>query len=283
MNSILNSQHEKILQVQKEAWNKSSAGWKKWDQMMMEFLEPFGSEMIRMLNLKDDAKVLDVGTGTGEPGLTIASIVKNGSVTATDLSEEMLNIANEHARARGLINFSTVSSNSEDLPFEDDSFDAVTCRFSFMFFPDMSHSLAEMVRVLKPGGKVAAAVWNSGDKNFWVSNSMEIMIRMLQLNPPVPGGPGIFRCAQLGMMADLFRNTGLKDVEEREIRSKLSCSTVETYWNFITEAASPVAFSKAEEPMKAQIKESVIGRLREKCGEGNIALDSSATIICGKK
>ena len=73
-------QLEKIREVQKEAWNKSSVGWKKWDDVFMEFLKPMLEEMIKMLHLKDDGLVLDVATGTGEPGLTIASILKNGKV-----------------------------------------------------------------------------------------------------------------------------------------------------------------------------------------------------------
>src|SRR5439155_23386772 len=97
-------QHEKIREVQKEAWNKSSAGWKKWDDINMKFLKPMSDEMIRMLGLKEDDIVLDVATGTGEPGLTIASILKNGKVTGTDLSEKMLAVAEENARKGGLKN-----------------------------------------------------------------------------------------------------------------------------------------------------------------------------------
>jgi ubiquinone/menaquinone biosynthesis C-methylase UbiE len=95
-------QLEKLREVQKDAWNKSSAGWKKWDDIVMEFLKPMSDEMIRMLRLKDDDIVLDVATGTGEPGLTIASILKNGKVTGVDLSEKMLAVAEENKRKRGI-------------------------------------------------------------------------------------------------------------------------------------------------------------------------------------
>ena len=106
----MESQLEKIKEVQKEAWNKSSAGWKKWDDIVMEFLKPMSDEMIRMLRLKDDDTVLDVATGTGEPGLTIASILKNGKVTGVDLSEKMLAVAEENKRKRGIKNFETICS-----------------------------------------------------------------------------------------------------------------------------------------------------------------------------
>ena len=104
----MEQQLEKIKEVQREAWNKSSAGWKKWDELMMRFLQPMTKEMISMLQLKDSDHVLDLATGTGEPGLTIASGMKSGKVTATDISENMLAIANENAARRSINNFETV-------------------------------------------------------------------------------------------------------------------------------------------------------------------------------
>src|SRR5688572_4814355 len=84
----MEAQLEKIREVQKEAWNKSSSGWKKWDDLMMNFLKPLNTEMIRMLNLNDTDIVLDVATGTGEPGLTIASLLKSGKVVGIDLQKK---------------------------------------------------------------------------------------------------------------------------------------------------------------------------------------------------
>src|SRR6266404_889887 len=133
---------EKIREVQKEAWNKSSAGWKKWDDIKMKFLKPMSDEMIRMLGLKDDDIVLDVATGTGEPGLTIASILKNGKVTGTDLSEKMVAVAE------------AICCDVSSLPFVNDTFTAITCRLGFNLFSDMNLALSEMIRVLKPGCRI---------------------------------------------------------------------------------------------------------------------------------
>src|SRR5688572_18776680 len=151
---MMNSQHEKIREVQKEAWNKSSLGWKKWDPVMMGFLQPICDEMIRMLEINESDAVLDVATGTGEPGLTIASKLVHGHVIGTDLSEEMLKMAHQNAVERGITNFQTICCDESGLPFEDLSFDAISCRLGFMFFPDMQLALKEMIRVLKPGGKI---------------------------------------------------------------------------------------------------------------------------------
>jgi ubiquinone/menaquinone biosynthesis C-methylase UbiE len=279
----MEDQLKKIREVQKDAWNKSSVGWKKWDSMFMAFLRPMTNTMIEMMNIADNAHILDVATGTGEPGLTIASMLKNGKVTGTDLSEKMLEVANENAVNRGITNFETVCCDVSSLPFENDTFDAVSCRLGFMLFPDMQMALQEMIRVLKTGERIVAAVWSTPEKNFWVANSMATMISKLQLNPPAPGVPGIWRCSQPGLMADLFRKAGLKNVQQKEVTGKLFCGTTETYWNFITETSSPVAFFKADETLKLQIKEEIVERIKAKYPHGNIALDSCAIIISGKK
>src|SRR4030095_12170043 len=231
---------DKIREVQKDAWNKSSVGWKKWDSMFMAFLQPMSDEMIRIMNIADYYNILDVATGIGEPGLTIASMLKNGKVTGTDLSEKMLEVANENAANRGIANFETVCCDVSSLPFDNATFNAVSVRLGFMLFPDMQLALQEMMRVLKTGGHIVASVWSTPEKNFWVANSMGTMISRLQLNPPGPGVPGIFRCSQPGCMTDLFRNAGLKNVREKEVAGKLNCETLEIYWNFITETSSPV-------------------------------------------
>src|SRR5688572_27140414 len=212
---------EKIRDTQKESWNKSSSGWKKWDDMFMSFLRPVGEEMIRMLRVSGDDYIMDVATGTGEPGLTIATLLSSGKVIGTDLAEDMLTIARENALKRGLQNFETACCDVSALPFKDESFDSICCRCGFMFFPDMEIALKEMIRVLKPGGRIVAAVWNVPEKNFWISASMQTMIEKLQLKSPVNGAPGLFRCAQPDLMADMFKKNGLKEIEEKEIIGKL--------------------------------------------------------------
>ena len=166
----MEAQLEQIREQQKETWNKFSAGWKKWDEQMMDFLRPMGTEIIRLLQPADNDVVLDVASGTGEPGLTIASMLTHGKVISTDVAEEMLKIAKENAEKRRIKNFETKAADVCELPFDDNSFDAISCRFGFMFFPDMLMAAKEMARVLKPGGRIATSVWNVPEKNFWITS-----------------------------------------------------------------------------------------------------------------
>ena len=279
----LEPQLEKIRETQKESWNKSSQGWKKWDETTMRFLKPLGDEMINLLQLKTNDHILDVATGTGEPGLSMASLVKDGKVIGTDLSTEMLIIARENASKRGITNFETVCCDVSEMPFEDNTFDAISCRLGFMFFPDLQLALRELIRILKPGGRISTTVWNVPEKNPWISISMNTMISKLELNPPPPGAPGLFRCASPGFMTNLFRTEGLKTIVEKEVQGNLVCDSLETYWSFITEVACPMAFKQADDAIKNLIKDEVLEKIQQVNPVRGIQLGSSAIVISGEK
>ncbi|MEP7377390.1 MAG: class I SAM-dependent methyltransferase [Chitinophagaceae bacterium] len=281
----MQAQLEQIRDQQKESWNKISGGWKKWDGMVMDFLKPMGDEIIRLINPKGDDFVLDVASGTGEPGLTIATMLTGGRVVINDFAEDMVVIARENAIRKGIANFETDTSDISELPFADNTFDAISCRFGFMFFPDMLLAVKEMVRVLKPGGRIATSVWNIPEKNFWVTAIMGSINKNLQLPPALPGAPGMFRCAQKGFMRDLFVQAGLRNLCETEIDGKLDCGDAEGYWNFMSEVAGPVAaaLSKVDDEMKDKIKNDVFLSVKQKYPEDKTMVDSSAIVIYGEK
>jgi ubiquinone/menaquinone biosynthesis C-methylase UbiE len=281
----MEQQLEEIREQQKASWNKFSPGWKKWDELMMDFLKPMGDEIITLLNPKTTDVVLDIAAGTGEPGLTIATMVTNGKVIITDLSDDMLTIARENALLRGITNIETKACDVCELPFEDNTFDAISCRFGFMFFPDMLLAAKEMMRVLKPGGRIATAVWNGPEKNFWITAAMGTINRNMELPPPPPGSPGMFRCAKDGLIADLFQQAGLKNTKQVEVTGQLNSNTADNYWNLMTEVAAPIvaALSKADDAMKAKIKTEVFDAINQKYPDGKVQIDSSALVIYGEK
>lgn len=275
---------EAIREQQKASWNRFAAGWKKWDPVTMEFLQPMKEAIIRYLQPNDGQKILDIAAGTGEPALSIAASNKGGTVTITDISEEMMEIAREKAIAKKLTNIETVICDASDLPFENGSFDAVSCRFGFMFFPDMQLAANEIYRVLKPGGRFATTVWNFPEKNFWVTAIMGTIMRLMEIPPPPPEVPGMFRCCKPGRMKDILEKAGFSDIEEREILSTLKTKSVDQYWEMMTEIGASVvaALSQADDGMRSKIKEEVFLLLKQKCPE-IVALEASAIIITARK
>jgi ubiquinone/menaquinone biosynthesis C-methylase UbiE len=201
-----------IRDQQQQTWDKFSPGWKKWDTWTMNFLRPMGEEIIHALQITDTDQVLDVATGTGEPGLTIARLARHGHVTGFDLSDGMLAVAREKATQLDLTNYEAVAGDVCALPFADQRFDAISCRMGFMFFPDMQLAAQEMYRVLKPGGRLATCVWSAPPHNPWITTMIGAVSSQLSLPAPVPQAPGMFRCAQPGLLAGLLEKAGFQNV-----------------------------------------------------------------------
>ncbi|HEY9000320.1 MAG TPA: class I SAM-dependent methyltransferase [Mucilaginibacter sp.] len=278
-------QQEQIREQQKQLWNKVSPGWKIWNQFIMQFMRPMGDAIIERLKIKEDDIVLDVAAGTGEPGLTIAAIVKNGKVTGTDLSEEMLQIAEANAAAKGLKNYSTTPSDVCALLFEDNTFTKISSRMGFMFFPDMQQAANEMYRVLKPGGRVAIAVWSGPEKNFWYTIMASVMSKYIETPQPAPDAPGMFRCAKPGVMTNIFTQAGFKHVGEQEITGKVDFIDADTYWKNRTELSETIiaTLAKLDEATVAAIKNDVYALINANSTNGRALLDFGATIIYGEK
>jgi ubiquinone/menaquinone biosynthesis C-methylase UbiE len=280
----MNPQLEEIRDQQKQSWNKFSPGWKKWDDLTMDFLRPMGEEIISTIDPAGKNMILDIAAGTGEPGLTIAAMTPAGKVIITDLAEDMLMIARENAAKRNIRNIETVACDVCELPFNDNSFDAISCRFGFMFFPDMQLAANEMHRVLKPGGKMATSVWNIPEKNFWVTAMMGTINKHMDPPQPPPGAPGMFRCAKPGLMKEIFEKAGFKNITEKEVTTQLNSGTVETYWDMMTEIGAPIvaALSKADEATRKNIKEEVFELVKNRY-PGRVAIDGSALVIGAEK
>jgi ubiquinone/menaquinone biosynthesis C-methylase UbiE len=281
----MEQQLEEIREQQKASWNQFSPGWKKWDDLTMDFLKPMGDEIIRLLKPKNSELILDVAGGTGEPGLTIASMLTDGKVSITDLAEGMLEITRENATKRGIKNIEIHACDVCELPFDDNTFDAISCRKGFMFFPDMLIAAKEMARVLKPGGRIAASVWNVPEKNFWVTAIMGTISRNIELPKPPADSPGMFRCAEDGFMSDLFSQAGLRNISLYEIAGKLNSKTTDVYWEMMTEVGAPIvaALSNADDATREKIKTEVYEVVNEKYPDGNVIMDSSAIVIYGEK
>ena len=281
----MNPQLEEIRDQQKQSWNKFSPGWKKWDSLTMEFLYPMGQAIIAAIKPSGNDEVLDIASGTGEPGLTIATMLSGGKVVLTDLAEDMLEIARENARQRNITNIETVACDVSELPFGGNRFDAISCRMGFMFFPDMQLAAKEMARVLKHGGRIATSVWDIPEKNFWVTATMGTINKNMQLPQLPSGAPGMFRCSKPGLMRSIFENAGFKNIKEQEVTSKINVGTVDTYWNMMTEVGAPIvaALSKADDALREKIKKEVFELINQKFPDGKVAIDTSAIVISAEK
>jgi ubiquinone/menaquinone biosynthesis C-methylase UbiE len=281
----MSTQLDQIRDQQQATWDKFSGGWKKWDARVLNWLAPVGAELIEGARLRANSHVLDIASGTGEPAFSAAAKCPQGKIMMTDLAEKMLEVAKESAARRGLHNVEARQCDAGALPFADATFDAVTARFGFMFFPDVLLAARELARVAKPGARVCTSVWSGPEKNPWATTIMGTIAKHVDIPAPPPGAPGLFRCAAAGYMAGVFREAGLKNVTEKEVTGQLSFESPEEYFTFMNEIAAPVVagMAKADDPTRAKIKDAVTGIAAKTGTGGKVRFDWSAIVICGEK
>lgn len=126
--------------------------------VVSQHLQWVSEVLCEAVDLHASYQVLDIACGNGNTSLAAAR--RGSQVTGTDLTPAMLELARERAKAEGLsIEFR--EADAEHLPFDDGKFDIVLSTFGVMFVPDREKTVAEMLRVLKPGGKLGLANWSS--------------------------------------------------------------------------------------------------------------------------
>ena len=280
------AEKKEVLSSQRQSWNKFSGGWQKWNSFIQKWMGPVGKAIIEKAELKEGNRVLDAATGTGEPGLSAAKLIGSGEVIGTDVAEDMVGFAEENAKAQGIENYSAVVAPTSDLPFEDNSFDAVVSRFGVIFAPDVTADINELMRVVKPGGKISAGVWAEPAKNPWATIIPKIIQEVMQTTPPPPDAPGIFRCSQPDSLSNIMTEAGLKDVDRIEVTGEFVVDSPEQYWELMLEIAAPIvgALSKSDESVAEEIHQKTLEVVRvNHMSGGKSVLPWSAWVIFGTK
>lgn len=204
-------------QAQRDAslthWEEAASGWLARQAVMRELSAPVSHWMIDAVEPQPGQRVLELAAGLGETGFLAAELVAPvGGVITSDQSEAMLGGARARAAELGLSNveFQTLNAEWIDLPVA--SVDAALCRWGYMLMVDPQAALIETRRVLRPGGRLALAVWDSIEGNPWaLLPAIELLERKLT-EPPAPGAPGPFALGSEERLLDLLQAAGFSDV-----------------------------------------------------------------------
>lgn len=222
MKSIPQFDPVKYKNTTREQWQETANAWFRWSPTLNKWLGNATERMLDMANIKNGDRVLDVAAGAGEQTITAAKRVgKSGYVLATDISSNILECAKEIAKQNGLKNIETKVMDGENLTLEQGKFDAVISRVGLIYFPDQHRALKEMLRVLKPGGKVAAIVYSTPEKNKFFSIPVSIIRNRAKLAPPLSGQPGPFSLGSEGVIEKLFLTAGFINVRSEYVDSPL--------------------------------------------------------------
>lgn len=205
-----------------QQWQRAAEAWHRWDPLLQSWLGPATDLMLDLARIGPGSHVLDVAAGCGEPALTAAARVgPTGHVMATDIAANMLAFADAEASRRGFGQLATGVMDGENLTLDDASFDAVLSRVGLIYFPNRARALAEMRRVLRPGGRIAVAVYSTPERNRFFSIPVAIIRREAQLPPPAPAQPGPFSLGGPGVLEETLRAAGFEDVDVHAVPSPL--------------------------------------------------------------
>jgi ubiquinone/menaquinone biosynthesis C-methylase UbiE len=220
-----------------EQWDAAAEAWHRWGPTLRAWLGPATVRMLDLARVAAGGRVLDVAAGAGDQTLDAAARVgPRGRVLATDLSPAILAFAAQEARRAGHENVDVRAMDGENLTLDDDSFDVVMSRVGLIYFPDRQRALAEMRRVLVPGGRVAAIVYSAAEANAFFSVPVSIVRRHAKLGPPLPGQPGPFSLGSPGVLADELTRAAFRDVVVESVPAPLHMASAREYLRFAQES-----------------------------------------------
>jgi SAM-dependent methyltransferase len=223
-------------------WDQCAKGWNDQSAQIRVWLREPTDAMLGMAAIGTGARVLDVAAGAGDQTLDIAKCVgASGFVLATDLSPAILEFAKATAQGAGYHNVETQVADGENLNVAAASFDAAICRLGLMFFPDPRKGLQGMFHALKPGGRAAAMVFSSPDRNPCVAILMATARKHAGLLPADPYQPGgLLSLGKPGLIDDLFRQAGFSRVATTTLAAPFRLPSVNDYLDFVRTSAGPI-------------------------------------------
>ena len=198
----------------RQQWEDAAEAWHRWGPTLESWLGSATEAMLDAAGVSSGSHVLDVAAGAGGQSLVAARRVgPSGRVVATDISPTILSYAAKVAAEAGLANVETLEADGEALDsLPPESFDAVISRVGLIYFPDQKAALAGMRRALRDGGRLAAIVYSTPDRNRFFSVPVSVIRARAKLPAPVPGQPGPFSLGIPGALESLFESSGFTDV-----------------------------------------------------------------------
>jgi ubiquinone/menaquinone biosynthesis C-methylase UbiE len=270
-----------------DSWQASARYWDKYRTLIAQIFAPLTSGLVDEARIKVGQRVLDIGGGTGEPALTIASIVGlTGSVVYTDPVAGMVETTQAEAARRGLTNIHFTQCSADELPFADLLFDVAVGRLSAMFFVDPVKAVREALRVIAENGYVSFVVWGPKDANPFFSAVTDVIDRFVQVPPLDPDAPETFRFAAPGKLVGILEKADAKSVIERELNFEIEAPiSFEQFWQLRTEMSGTLRekMAKLAPNQLPTVKQAVADGARKYFVSGTMNFPAQALIVSGRK
>jgi SAM-dependent methyltransferase len=234
-----------------EIWEAMAPGWERWRARIEETAAPVREWMLRELAPRPGDTVLELSAGAGDTGFAAAAIIgEHGRLISTDFSPDMVEVARRRGAELGLQNVDYRVIDAERIELDADSVDGALCRNGYMLMADPAAALSETRRVLRPGGRLALAVWGAPERNPWAAIGGRILIERGHIPPPEPGAPGIFSMASEERTRALLEGAGFTAVRTEHVPVRFAFRDLDEYERWVTEVGGPFAIVFRELPAR---------------------------------
>ena len=235
--------------------------------------------------------MLDIASGVGDPAITLADCVgPEGCVIAADVRFKQVAEAKEIAYEKGLVNLNFVQADAQALPFSNHIFDIVTCRFGVVFFPDVDQASKEILRVLKPGGKVSLIVWGAEEQQESQMCILQVLrkhdlTRKYDAAPSAsPSKPGKYRFRDPGPLLAILEEVGFKQVNVvYHALPEVWVGTLEEYLELGGVLAVDDFMEDTNSEQQEQIRNEILANMRKYCDGEKVTFNQSIILISAER
>ena len=231
-------------------------------------------------------RVLEIACGAGRVGFQAAGLVgPEGSVLCTDFSEEMVSAVRELVGEFELKNVEAKVMDAEQMSFDaDERFDVALCRMGFMLMSDPARALANTHAALRPGGRLAFAVWGPAEGNPWLSLIFDAVMGELNAPPPPPGTPGPFALGAQERVEELTRGAGFADVTVERLEVDRPYESAEAWWDEVLSLSGAIEtlLGAMEEERRMAVRDGAIESARAYAQpDGSLSLPATMVLASG--
>jgi SAM-dependent methyltransferase len=253
-----------------DLWQELAPRWERGRELLWESTRAVSEWLVDRLDPQPGQTILDLAAGTGETGFLAAPrLGGEGRLITSDLSPSMLEASRRIADVLGVTNAEFRVIDAERIELPDASVDGVLSRFGYVLKGDPPPALAEIRRVLRPGGRFAFAVWAARERNRWITVPAEVMVERGQLAPQSEEEARLSAKRNPAMIRRLLADAGFEPAEIEALPVAYRFANADELWFFVSELRGPVALALAElsEEERAAVRAEIEQRA-DRVGDG---------------
>jgi SAM-dependent methyltransferase len=249
-----------------------------YDRFVGRYGDALGRALVEVAGVSPSMRALDVGAGTGKLTGVLAEILGEENVAAVDPSEPFV-----AALAGRFPDADVRAATAEELPFADSSFDAALAQLVFNFLADPERGISEMLRVVRDGGVVAAAVWDYGQGMALLTTFWEAAAAVDRRGAEALDERTRMRFGNEGGLGELWEDAGLRETKSGEIVVSASYESFDDLWEPFTRGVGPAGAyaTSLDQEVQAAVREEYRRRLGSP--EGAFELEARAWYAVGTK